>query len=195
MTEEESFLKCLCKSIIESFICNFSGKWPCSNKSSQITEYQNPPRVLFVLLRQDGGRLTWNAKGGWNASFRRRKCISPTSDCIKKVRNGFLFPAFTPGIAALLPFVWIPKAEIRVRRKLILVRKPLPVLTGRHWRHRRRWSPLATHVAPRRLSTTSKGWDESSKGWAVPNIRTRFAYSNLCYRSKRRRIIGRPSRR
>lgn len=26
MTEEESFLKCLCKSIIESFICNFSGK-------------------------------------------------------------------------------------------------------------------------------------------------------------------------
>ena len=40
MTEEESFLKCLCKSIIEFLICNFSWKWPCSNKSSQITEYQ-----------------------------------------------------------------------------------------------------------------------------------------------------------
>lgn len=26
LTEEESFLKCLCKSIIESLICNFSGK-------------------------------------------------------------------------------------------------------------------------------------------------------------------------
>lgn len=38
MTEEESFLKCLCKSIIEFFICNFSWKWPCSNKGSQITE-------------------------------------------------------------------------------------------------------------------------------------------------------------
>lgn len=36
----KSFLKCLCKSIIEFLICNFSWKWPCSNKSSQITEHK-----------------------------------------------------------------------------------------------------------------------------------------------------------
>lgn len=47
MTEEESFLKCLCKSIIEFLICNFSWKWPCSNKSSQITEYQTLSATCF----------------------------------------------------------------------------------------------------------------------------------------------------
>lgn len=51
MTEEESFLKCLCKSIIEFLICNFSWKWPCSNKSSQITEYQtHGASCLFLIL-------------------------------------------------------------------------------------------------------------------------------------------------
>lgn len=51
MTEEESFLKCLCKSIIEFLICNFSWKWPCSNKSSQITEYQtHGASCLFLII-------------------------------------------------------------------------------------------------------------------------------------------------
>ena len=52
MTEEESFLKCLCKSIIEFLICNFSWKWPCSNKSSQITEYQTlSASCLFTTVK------------------------------------------------------------------------------------------------------------------------------------------------
>lgn len=46
-----------------------------------------------------------------------------------------------------------------------------------HWR--RRSTPLATHTALCRLKATSKGRDESAKGWAMPNIRTRFAYSDF----------------
>ena len=47
-----------------------------------------------------------------------------------------------------------------------------------HWR-RRCSTPLATHTALCRLKATSKGRDESAKGWAMPNIRTRFAYSDF----------------
>lgn len=46
-----------------------------------------------------------------------------------------------------------------------------------HWR--RRSTPLATHTALCRLKATSKDPDESAKGWAMPNIRTHFAYSDF----------------
>lgn len=46
-----------------------------------------------------------------------------------------------------------------------------------HWR--RLLTPLATLTALCRLKATSKGRDESAKGWAMPNIRTRFAYSDF----------------
>ncbi len=41
----KSFLKCLCKSIMDFLICNFSWKWPCSNKSSQMKDFFSRRRV------------------------------------------------------------------------------------------------------------------------------------------------------
>lgn len=79
---------------------------------------------------------------------------------------------------------FIPAAISNTSASPNLVLKLYWVLTGglqqrSPLRWRRRSTPLATHTALCRLKATSKGRDESAKGWAMPNIRTRFAYSDF----------------